>query len=185
MDRRLLTYDPQMELLAPSSTPGGASSTPAIEHHVSGELEEVELASRFLELPDRSGLERFLRQLDATLRKEGRPVDARVAERLIRHLVDVARSLPLDTASGAGHRRSTAVSPAKVHAASESVFGSEFEGLSPEDRDFHVARSFIRLAADSLLQLGKQEPASHPAAAAQLALLKAARRHAPGLRSLR
>jgi len=185
MDRRLLTYDPQMELRAPSFAHTGASSTPSIERDVSGELEEVGLASRFLELPDRPALERFLRQLYARLPKDRQPADTRVVERLVERLADIAKSLPLTSAPGAAPRMLIAVSSAIHRAAPDAVFGSEFEGLSPEDRDFHVGRSFIRLAVDAMRDLGGQAPSTHPAAAAQLALLASARRHAPGLALVR
>jgi len=185
MDRRLLRYDPQMELLAPASAHTSAASTPSIKTDVSGELEEVGLASRFMELSDRPGIERFLRQLHARLSKDRRPEDARGVERLIGHLVDIAKSLPLTSVSDASSRRPASSSLAQRRAEPDAIFGSEFEGLSPEDRDLQVARSFIRLAADAMRHLGNQAPGAHPAAAAQLALLKSARRHAPGLAAVR
>jgi hypothetical protein len=69
----------------------------------------------------------------------------------------------------------------QVGSAAGQVFGLELEGLSNEDRDFEVAKQFVRLAADAA-QTAAHAPANQsPAAAAQHAITDAAQRYAPGL----
>lgn len=55
------------------------------------------------------------------------------------------------------------------------VFGMELEGLSPEDKEFELARHFVRFARDAI------RGADQPHTAVEAALAQAARRHAPGL----
>jgi hypothetical protein len=69
----------------------------------------------------------------------------------------------------------------QVGSAAGQVFGLELEGLSNEDRDFEVAKQFVRLAADAA-QTAAHAPANqNPAAIAQHAIADAAQRYAPGL----
>jgi hypothetical protein len=63
---------------------------------------------------------------------------------------------------------------------SAGIFGLELEGLSPEDKEFELARHLVRLlraVIDAVLAPGPGEPALRVRAALALA----ARRHAPGL----
>jgi hypothetical protein len=58
---------------------------------------------------------------------------------------------------------------------------SELEGLSGEDREFEIARRYVRLAIDAL-ERALQAPARVPTPiAARVAVTEAARTHAPGL----
>ena len=61
------------------------------------------------------------------------------------------------------------------------LFGLELEGMSPEDQEFEVARRFVRLAAASAKNAANVPQGADPQKAAKTALIKAARRHAPGL----
>ncbi|MFM9438248.1 hypothetical protein ACFDR9_005351 [Janthinobacterium sp. CG_23.3] len=62
----------------------------------------------------------------------------------------------------------------------------ELEGLSPEDKEFDVARLFVRFAADAADAVAKGAGAAgagnaDPRVQVQAALTRSARRHAPGL----
>ena len=72
----------------------------------------------------------------------------------------------------------------KVAASAGRVLGLEVEGLSQEDRDFEMARQFVRLARDAGAQLAGEvgsAAGASSAARARNAYLASARRHAPGL----
>jgi hypothetical protein len=62
-----------------------------------------------------------------------------------------------------------------------SAFGLELEGLSHEDRDFEVAKQFVRLTADAAQNAQHAPPGQNPAVVAQNAIAEAAQKYAPGL----
>jgi len=63
------------------------------------------------------------------------------------------------------------------------IFGLELEGMSAEDQELEVAKSYVRLANDAVTRLagGGGLARGNPLQVAQSALAAAARRHAPGL----
>ena len=61
------------------------------------------------------------------------------------------------------------------------AFGLETEGLSPEDEQFEIARSYVRLAGAASQEAAQIPPGSPAEPAAQQALVMAAQRHAPGM----
>jgi hypothetical protein len=62
-----------------------------------------------------------------------------------------------------------------------SAFGLELEGLSHEDRDFEVAKQFVRLTHDAAQTAAQAPPGQNPVAVAQHAITEAAQKYAPGL----
>jgi len=62
-----------------------------------------------------------------------------------------------------------------------SLFGLELEGLSNEDRDFEMAKQFVRLAADAAQTAAHAPPGQNPVEVAQNAIVEAAQKYAPGL----
>jgi hypothetical protein len=61
------------------------------------------------------------------------------------------------------------------------AMGLELEGLSHEDRDFEVAKQFVRLAADAAQTAAHAPPHEDPVLVAKHAMTEAARQYAPGL----
>ena len=58
----------------------------------------------------------------------------------------------------------------------------ELEGMSPEDQEFEAARRCVRIAADAAANATKaSQTAASPQQIVRAAVLKAARKHAPGL----
>jgi hypothetical protein len=80
-----------------------------------------------------------------------------------------------------GGREPAAASPVQTAA---RVYGLELEGLSAEDRDFEIARQFVRFAGEAIAR-AIEAPTwlPHPAAV-HAAVAEAARAHAPGLTHL-
>jgi hypothetical protein len=63
----------------------------------------------------------------------------------------------------------------------DATYGKELEGLSAEDREFEIARSYVRFAIEALRRALQTPPRVPKPVAAQVALREAARKHAPGL----
>jgi hypothetical protein len=60
------------------------------------------------------------------------------------------------------------------------MFGLELEGLSPEDREYEVARRFVRFASSAAARAARATRIP-PSAAVRQAVRTSARRFAPGL----
>ncbi|AVR96741.1 hypothetical protein [Pseudoduganella armeniaca] len=153
MDRRLIDYKPEMEF-APL-----ASAT----HDEAGEMS---YAAQLLEARSPALLDSVLRDLLARARIAG-PVAQPIAATLRR----AARLVfPLNGTRAPGDLKRKAA----------AIFGMELEGLSPEDKEFELARRFVRLAGD-VIDEARARAGQAPERAARLALQQAARRYAPGL----
>ena len=103
-----------------------------------------ELAGELLDVVNESELENFIGRLVA---EAARAADRRLTPDAQRALVvelssTAKRTLPaLQVALGEPSR------PSGVAADSAArLFGAEFEGMSPEDRDFEIARQFVRFS---------------------------------------
>jgi len=109
------------------------------------EAQDTELAAQLLDVVNEAELEDFLRKLaKKTLRRIGRPLSGAAQGALMGELRRTAeRTLPaLSVAVG---DQTLPSAPAATQAASR-MFGVELEGMSPEDRDFEIARQFVRFA---------------------------------------
>jgi hypothetical protein len=104
-----------------------------------------ELAAGLLDVVNESELEDFVGDLVAeTARNTGRRIPAGAARALVASLTNTAeRTLPTLTVALGEERRPAA--PAAAQNAAR-IFGVEPEGMSAEDRDFEIARHFVRFA---------------------------------------
>lgn len=167
---RLLDYLPELDIAFPS-----AAAAPAVPSQETDA--EMAYGAELLEAGGGTGagLAPFLAGLVARSGAAGR----------------AALRMPLGRAlMSALLQAATAVMPFSSKAAQQrgaAIFGLELEGLSPEDKEFALARHFIRLARElinSTLASGPLGPDVDRADAesrVQAALAQAARRHAPGL----
>ncbi len=149
-----------------------------------GEAQEIELASEMLEVSSEQEMEQFLGKVIGTVgRAAGRFVQSDTGRALGGILKDAARqALPV-----VGRAVGQWVSPgrggdigAQLATQAGRIFGLELEGLSPEDKEFEVARQFVRFAATAAQQAGLTPPGAPPAAVARTAAATAARLYAPG-----
>ncbi|MCC7597930.1 hypothetical protein IGS61_10555 [Janthinobacterium sp. FW305-129] len=160
MTSRLLAYRPEMEL-------PDAPATPPLQQE-----DELALAAHLLELQGPAQFDAFLaRQLGATA--AGQQVRGTLLEGPLRQLLGkvVAPLLPLHGGSPQALKRRAA-----------GIFGMELEGLSPEDKEFELARQVVHLidaVNTALAQDGMDRRA--PGARVETALLQVARSVAPGL----
>jgi len=156
MDRRLIDYKPELEF------GGAAQEAPAPRD----EYGEMSFAARLLEAESPAVLAGVLTDLVA----HG-GVTAPLAAPVVGVLQRAARMVfPLNATRA----------PADLKRKAAAIFGMELEGLSPEDKEFELARRFVRLAEATVAE-ARARVAQEPVRAVQLALQQAARREAPGL----
>jgi hypothetical protein len=139
----------------------------------------AELAGELLDVTNESELEDFLGGLVAeTARNSGGRIPAGTGRALVDVLRKTAgRTVPTLT-TAIGDEMGPAAGPAAAETAAR-VYGMELEGMSAEDRDYEIARQFVRFAQAAAARAA-MTPA--PAAAAvDAAIAAAGREFAPGL----
>jgi hypothetical protein len=113
-----------------------------------------ELAAGLLDVINESELEDFVEGLVAeTARNAGCRIPTDAARALVDSLAKTAgQTLPTLTVALGDERRPPA--PAAAQAAAR-IFGVEPEGMSAEDRDFEIARRFVRFAQAETLRAAR------------------------------
>ncbi len=149
------------------------------------EIEEMELAAELLGATDEAELDQFLGKLIKKVgRAAGRFVRSPVGQSLGGILKGAAKKyLPiLGGAAGTffGGPAGAAIG-SQLASKAGSMFGLELEGLSPEDQEFELAKQFVRFAGAAANEVTTAPPTTDPQTAAKTAVVKSARRFAPGL----
>ena len=169
MSRALLEFNPEVQSHGGGILLFGVALPRPI--HVAGlsPLEELNLASHFLETRSAPALSSLLEYVIKRAGGEaGRAIDPHAAsflrQRLTRAAAVVRHALRPDIVDG---------SPLSA----DAIFGSEFEGLSPEDQEFETAHRFIRLAGEMARAASRAGRGMRP----ELFAARAERRLAPGL----
>lgn len=147
------------------------------------EMQEMELATELLGVTNENELDQFLGGL---IKKVGGFVKGPIGQALGGVLKGVAKkALPI-----VGGALGSMVAPGVGTAIGSSLgsmagkmFGLELEALSSEDREFEVARRYVRLAATAARKAASAPPTLSPQIVARKALAYAAGKHAPGLYS--
>jgi hypothetical protein len=152
------------------------------------EADETELAGELLSVGSEAELEQFLGDFVKSVgRAVGRVAKIPIPPALTNALKGVAKqALPqLGSAIGGMFGGATGSKVGGTLASQAGkMFGLELEGLSSEDREFEVARHFIRFATDATKRFLTKGASANPMSAARSALMTAAKRHAPGLISV-
>jgi|tagenome__1003787_1003787.scaffolds.fasta_scaffold20990106_15 hypothetical protein len=158
------------------------------EYGQSGELPEImhdELASELLEVRSDQELDHFFGDLFKKVAGGvGQVIQSPVGQALGGILKTVAKkALPI-----AGGALGTFVGGpvggmlgSKLASAAGNAFGLEYEGLSPEDREFEVARRYVRFATHAAKRAAAAQPHLDPTTVAKAAVVEAAKKYAPGL----
>jgi uncharacterized protein (DUF697 family) len=148
------------------------------------EAAEMELAAELLGVTEEAELDQFLGKVFKKVgRAVGKFVKSPVGRSLGRFLKGVAKKA-LPAVGGALGSIVPGVGTAigtKLGTAASNLFEVELEGLSPEDKEFEVARRFVRLTEEAAKNAALAPPNGDPQAAAKAALVAAAKMHAPGL----
>jgi hypothetical protein len=174
MNNTLLTFNPVAygsggdRLLFGVSVP-----SPPVRFGLSA-LEELNLASLFLEAHSQAGMISLLKHIIHRAGiSRGQTADPHIAESLLRRLTRAATAVRDALRSGDGGLASPR-SP-------EAIFGTELEGLSPEDQEFETARRFVRFAHDMSDVAAGDASGSPPDTVTSKAEHLTAHRLAPGL----
>ncbi len=149
------------------------------------EQQELELASELLEVTNDQHLEQFLGDL---IGKVGSAVGQFARSDTGRALGGILKDAARQALPVVGRALGQWASPGQGGAigadlASQAgrMMGLELEGLSPEDKEFEVARQFVRFASAAAKHACVAGPTANPLSAAHTAALAAARTYAPGL----
>jgi len=168
----------------------GFGESEQYEYQEFGEASESELAlaSELLEVTTEAELDRFLGSLISGAISAARGFAGSDAGRAVGGILKSAakQALPqLGRAVGA------AVAPGRGGGAigqragqwlgGKLELGLQTEGLSAEDREYEVARAFVRFADETARRAAQAPPNVPPGVAAQRAAIAAAQRHLPGL----
>lgn len=151
------------------------------------EAVEMELATELLSVSNEADMEQFLGKLfRGAVRGVGNFVRSPVGRSIGGMLKSVAKTaLPI-----AGRALGTMVGGpiggkigGKLGSMATNLFELELEGLSNEDKEYEMARAYVRFAGDAARRGARNLAAarSNPSAAAKQAIMASARRHAPGL----
>lgn len=152
------------------------------------EVEEMEFAAQLLEITDEAELDQFLGNL---IKKAGGAARAFIKSPVGKQLGGILKGAAKKALPVVGSALGNLVAPGiggaiggKLASGLGSAFGLELEGLSPQDQEFEVARSFVRLAGDAAKNAASSAASATGASAQQAAksaFIKAAQKHAPGL----
>jgi hypothetical protein len=148
------------------------------------ELQEVALASELLEVTNEAELDRFLgdliRRATSAVGNLARSPTGKALGGILKQAASQAVPV-VGRAIGGMIRPGGEEAGARVAKAAGNLLGLELEGLSAEDREFEMARGFVRFATDAARKAATAPPGAPPAAVAKAAATSAARQHAPGL----
>lgn len=126
--------------------------------------QDVELTGRLLDVTNEAELDEFVTQLvvDAG-RRPGHLLSPRDTRELVGRLTATAvRTLPtLSAVLGARGPGGSVQGESPVTRAAR-VFGLELEGLSAEDRDYEIAREFVRFAQAATAEVSTAETTPVP-----------------------
>jgi hypothetical protein len=149
------------------------------EHSLS-EAQEIELANHVLEVGSPQELEQFVGDLlTAAADSAGRFARSKTGRQLGGILKQAAaQAVPaVSGALGAGEGETNG----RPLGAAARLFGVQQENMTNEDKEFELARHFVRFADCATRQAVKRMNSAPPSQVARRAVTKAARRHAPGL----
>ena len=163
-----------------------ASGTPMVRS-ASGEFRaqsrSVELAAELLDVINESELEGFLGRLVAeTAQNAGGRIPPSTGRGLVAVLSKTAkRTLPTLTAALGDGTEPVAVAGLSAAETAARVYGMELEGMSAEDRDYEIARQFVRFGQAAAAQAARAPAAAPAVGVVDAAVTGAGREFAPGL----
>ncbi|MEO7579355.1 MAG: hypothetical protein ABIT83_17230 [Massilia sp.] len=184
MDRRLLDYSPVLEAFGADEFAREAEAANEEPALVLGETSELALAAELLAVRTEAGLRQFIARLFDKVQSPGNPLQDTPRGRALAALIaHAARPVLLPLLASSGARRRAAIHPADQASPPLSraaqLLGLELEGLSQEDKEFAVARQFVRFGAAAASAASRLR--GMPGDVAAQAVHGAAHEYAPGL----
>ena len=156
------------------------------EGELEGEAYEMEMATELLGVSNEQELEQFLGKM---FKKVTRGVSNFAKSGIGKSLIGGLKSIAKKALPVVGGIAGNFILPGagglignKLGSLASNMFELELEGLSNEDREFEVARRYVRFATDAARRASSAASTGAPAAAVVNSSLKqAAYNHAPGL----
>ena len=149
------------------------------------EIEEMELATQFLEIQDEAELDQFIGKLIGRVAKGARKFfQSPLGKQLGGLLKGAAKKLLPVAGKALGGAFGGPVGAAiggKLAKGAGDLLGLELEGLSLEDQEFEAARQYVRFATAAVENAAAAPDDAPPDAVANDAAVNAAQNHAPGL----
>jgi hypothetical protein len=161
--------------------PPHAGGHPGDGGRPSRDWREAELAAELLELPGERELEHFLGGLISGAARAAGGFLRSSAGHALAGLLKGAAQQTFPALNVSQNARPPAIDE-RIAPDAGARLGLELEGLSAQDREFEVARQFVRFAEAAAQDLATSPPGPAPDADARAALARAAAAHAPGLR---
>jgi hypothetical protein len=148
---------------------------------------ETELAAELLEITNEQELDQFLgkmfKRVGGGIGRFARSSAGRALGGVLKNVAKKALPIAGTAIGGFFGGPAGAAIGGKLLPMAGKIFGLELEGLSGEDREFEVARRFVRMSGDAMRRAAVSRPTEDPIKTARGAVVAAARRHAPGLLS--
>jgi hypothetical protein len=159
-----------------------------MEFESDGEVMETELATELLSVSNEEELEEFLGKLFRKVKKAaGKFIQSPAGNLLKNYLKGLARkALPIagNILGGIAGGPIGAGLAGKATQMVGKALGLELEGLSPEDKEFEVAKGYVRYAKDAINRAASDRNQRYsPRSVARAAMTNAAKRYAPGFLS--
>lgn len=190
IDQTYETFDPELEALETDEyefedeyeIPDADLESPFSEE------EEMALAAELLEITDEQELDLFLGKLFKKAWRGIKKIGGKVLRPLGRVLKGVAKkALPFVGGAlgsfipipGVGTALGSALGGALSRA-----FEMEFEGMSPDQQEFEMARRFVKVAGAAARKAAITPPTVTPLAAAKSAVISALKTQVPGMAGL-
>lgn len=153
---------------------------------LSNEALEMELATELLEVTNEAELEQFLGGLFKKVAGAAKNFANSSTGKALGGILKSAAKKALPIVGGAAGTflggPAGAALGGKLGSMASNLFELELEGLSNEDKEFELARGYVRFATSSLRNaLRNPQSRTNPGLAARNAVVSAAKRHAPGL----
>lgn len=148
------------------------------------EADELELASELMGVSSEAELDQFFGSLKNVLGKVGKVVTGPVGKSIGTMLKGIAKQALPTIGKMAGTYFGGPAGGAigsQLGSYAGKMFEMEFEGLTPEDRDFEVAKRFSKFAAHAIMNAASAPRNAAPHKIAKNAIVVAAKKHAPGL----
>lgn len=153
---------------------------------LSNEALEMELATELLEVTNEAELEQFLGGLFKKVAGAAKNFANSSTGKALGGILKSAAKKALPIIGGAAGTflggPAGAALGGKLGSMASNLFELELEGLSNEDKEFELARGYVRFATSSLRNaLRSPQIRTNPGLAAKNAVISAAKQHAPGL----
>jgi hypothetical protein len=152
------------------------------------ELDEMDLAAELLSIQSEEELDQFLGKVFKRVWRGVRKVGSTVG-RIARPLGGILKGIAKKALPVVGGALGSLIPVPGVGTAVGTALGGalgkalekEFEGLSPEDREFEIARRFVQVAGAAARNAAAAQPGADPAEAARQAVTAAAKRYVSGM----